>query len=104
MFDMGSYLWLISTLPLAASVLTAALGPRVLRRHSHWPCVIGAVASCVLSVLVLAAVARGGEPLQRCYTWFSVSRLGESTHLLESVDIGFTLQADGLTAIMLVTV
>ena len=58
MFDIGSYLWLIPGLPLAASALTAAFGPRLLRRYSHWPCIIAVIASCVLSVLVLITVAR----------------------------------------------
>ena len=98
MSDMTAYLWLIPALPLAAAVAIAFLGPRVLRGFSHWPCVLAVAGSCVLSVMVLAAVARqGGEEVQvvkRYYTWFEAG----------NVDVGFTLRADPLTAIMLVTV
>jgi NADH-quinone oxidoreductase subunit L len=94
MFDTLPYLWLIPLLPLAASVLTAFLGPWLLRRHSHWPCILGALGSCVLSFWVLVAVVHGGPQIQTYPTWFQAG----------SVDVGFTLRADALTAIMLVTV
>jgi NADH-quinone oxidoreductase subunit L len=94
---MSEYLWLIPALPLAASVLTAFLGPTVLRRSSHWPCLLGALGSCAFSILVLLTLVLSSgesESVQRYYTWFRV----------ESVDVGFALRADTLTAIMLVTV
>jgi NADH-quinone oxidoreductase subunit L len=90
-------LWLIPTLPLAASVLTAFFGPRFLRRQSHWPCILAVVASCVLSLNLLGTVAGrpADEPIQLTYyTWFSAG----------SADVSFTLRADALTAVMLATV
>jgi NADH-quinone oxidoreductase subunit L len=98
--DLGPYLWLIPALPLAASALTAFLGPRYLRGQSHWPCILAAAGSCVLSVLVLIAVAGGQTDIWRYYTWIQI-RGADGVNL---VDIGFTLRADGLTAIMLATV
>jgi NADH-quinone oxidoreductase subunit L len=97
--DPRSYLWLIPALPLAASAVTAFLGPGLLRKNSHWPCLIAAPLAFVLSVLVLNAVATGPEGdsanyIRTYYTWFET----------DTVDVGFTLRADGLTAIMLVTV
>src|SRR5947209_3611625 len=100
MSDPGSYLWLIPTLPLGASVVTAFLGPRYLRHMSHWPCVLSVAASCLLSFLVLATVYPDGTDIQHTFTWFRVSQPGQPGGL----DIGFTLRADPLTAIMLVTV
>jgi NADH-quinone oxidoreductase subunit L len=97
MSDVAAYLWLIPALPLAAAVLTTlvAFGPRALRPHAHWPCTLATVASCVLSFCVLFAVAGQGETVPPpYYTWF---RAG-------TVDVGFHLRADGLTALMLVTV
>src|SRR5712692_7740740 len=94
MFDLFPYLWLIPILPLAASVLTAFLGPRLLRRHSHWPCIVAAIGCCVLSIGVLAALSQQGVEIREYYAWF---RAGD-------VNVGFTLRADALTAIMLVTV
>jgi NADH-quinone oxidoreductase subunit L len=95
MFDMRPYLWLIPALPLAASALTAFFGPRLLRRHSHWPCIIAAVLSCILAFLTLAQVNRGGQSVIRTYyEWVN----------LPTLNIGFSLHADGLTAIMLVMI
>ena len=105
MFEMKHWLWLILALPLTASVLTAALGPRVLRRHSHVPCIAATLLALVLSALVLVEVAQGQGTVESYYEWFKVSRLEPGFNLVvERVDIGFTLRADGLTAITLVTV
>jgi proton-translocating NADH-quinone oxidoreductase chain L len=92
--DPGRYLWLIPVLPLAASALTTFLGPGLLRQKSHWPCVIAAALSCVLSFCVLIAVLRGNGGVWNYGPWF---RAGD-------VDVTFSLGADGLSAIMLVTV
>jgi NADH-quinone oxidoreductase subunit L len=68
MSDLSPYLWLVPTLPLAACVLTAFFGPRLLRNQSHWPCVLAVVGSFVVSLMVLSAVVRAksaehaGEP------------------------------------------
>jgi NADH-quinone oxidoreductase subunit L len=113
MFNPGPYLWLIPGLPLAASVVTAFLGPRLLRRHSHWPCLLAAVGSCVLSVVVLLAVNRDMHDLQTPGTWLRIelvkvpANVGGAPSTGEGgvhLDVGLTLRADGLTAIMLVTV
>jgi NADH:ubiquinone oxidoreductase subunit 5 (subunit L)/multisubunit Na+/H+ antiporter MnhA subunit len=98
MFDALPPLWLIPALPLVASVLTAFLGPRVLRDQSHWPCIVSLGLSCLLSFLVLGSslgqTHDGHESAIRYYTWFQAG----------TVDVGFTLRSDPLTAIMLVTV
>jgi NADH-quinone oxidoreductase subunit L len=94
MSDPADYLWLIPALPLAAAAVTAFFGPGLLRRHSHWPCVLAAACSCVLSFLVLAAVLGDYHGAIRYYPWFDIG----------NVNVGFTLRADGLTAVMLVTV
>ena len=96
MFDMSPYLVLIPLLPLLASVLIAFLGPRLLRHHSHWPCVLASLCSCALSFLVLWSVGRQeeGRLEQPYYTWILTDRLS----------VEFALQADGLTAIMLTAI
>jgi NADH-quinone oxidoreductase subunit L len=95
MSDPGPYLWLIPVLPLTASVLTAFLGPRFLGRQSHWPCVLSVIASFALALLVLVAVAQGtpAKPVTY-YPWIQT----------DHVDIGFSLRADPLSALMLVMV
>src|SRR5262245_20951900 len=57
MSNVATILWLIPALPLAAAVLTAVLGPRLLRQQSAWPCVLALAGSCVLSFLVLIQVS-----------------------------------------------
>jgi NADH-quinone oxidoreductase subunit L len=93
MSDLGGYLWLIPALPLLASIVTAALGPRVLREQSHWPCILACIGSFILSVPLLLASYREYHPAPY-FTWFHAG----------DVDVGFTLRADPLTGIMLVTV
>jgi NADH-quinone oxidoreductase subunit L len=112
---------LIPALPLAASVVIGFLGPRLLRRHSHWPCILAGAASFVLSLLVLLAISHvdeeragfdrakvpeelkdvaGAQPtypnatIESYYTWIQTGPFV----------IRFTLRADPLSAIMLVTV
>lgn len=92
----AEYLWMIPAFPLLVAALTALLGPKLLRGQSHWLCILGAVASCVLSFSLLMTVNSGAEfaSVTKYFTWFQAG----------DVDIGFTLRADGLSAIMLVTV
>ena len=99
MSSVHEYLWLIPGLPLLAAALTAFFGPRLLRQHSHVPCIAAAAASCVLSVFVLLAVkdigasgehqaaATAEEYIESYYTWFKAG----------TVDVGFTLRADALS-------
>jgi NADH-quinone oxidoreductase subunit L len=99
--DPRNYLWLIPALPLAASVLTALLGPKFLRQHSHWPAIVAALASCVLSLFLLGTVWQTGGDIADYYTWIKVD---EAYADGISVDVSFRLRADGLSAIMLATV
>ncbi len=91
--DPRSYLWLIPCLPLAGAAVTAAAGTR-LGPRSHWPCILAAVASCLLSLAVFLAVSRGFDGARYYLPWFSIG----------DVDVGISLRGDGLSAIMLVTV
>src|SRR6187401_611616 len=73
----------IPALPLAAAVITAVLGPRLLRHQSHLPVIGALAASCVLSFLLLFAVrdehrklgennTGGFERIVTLWTWASV--------------------------------
>jgi NADH-quinone oxidoreductase subunit L len=116
MSSVHSYLWLIPALPLIAAAVIAFFGPRFLRGQSHWPCLAAVLASCVLSFLVLNAVngltpyrlpheslkeiaPEGEPPPTRAYVeqYYHVANIG-------NLDLRLTLRADGLSAIMLVTV
>jgi NADH-quinone oxidoreductase subunit L len=94
MFDLAVVLALIPLLPLAGAVLTALLGYSVLRHQSHWPCILGAAGAFVCSVILLAHVAQGAGIAPTYYPWFQAG----------NVDVGVTLRADALSAIMCVTV
>jgi NADH-quinone oxidoreductase subunit L len=111
MSNVASYLWLIPFLPLAASVLIAFLGPGFLRKNSHWPCIAAVAVSCALSIAVAVSIASArsqtsnpagpaaapeqvATQVTTYYRWFQAGTL----------DIGFTLRADGLSAIMLMVV
>lgn len=52
-------LMLIPGLPLAATLLTAALGKRVLRGASHWPVVLAVGGSLVAALMLIGQVNRG---------------------------------------------
>jgi NADH-quinone oxidoreductase subunit L len=61
MSDMSVWLWLIPCLPLMAAALILFAGEAVLRRLSHWPCVLAIAGSCVLSFVALAYVRSAGK-------------------------------------------
>lgn len=97
MFDaVAPYLWLIPGLPLLAAAVTAFLGPRLLRQRSHWPCVLAVVASCAVSLYVYAQVVAAGPDFAYVtyYPWIQAGH----------IDIGVTLRADALSAMMLVMI
>jgi NADH-quinone oxidoreductase subunit L len=89
-------LWLVPLFPLAAAVLIAFLGPKLLREHSHWPCVLASAASCACSIALFLAVNQldKAESIDTHVAWFHAG----------AVEVQVGLRADGLTAIMLVTV
>ncbi|MCY2995110.1 MAG: NADH-quinone oxidoreductase subunit L [Planctomycetota bacterium] len=101
------HVWLIPLLPLVATVITAVLGPRVLRQRSHWPCVLGAGGAAVLAIGLLVTlvglqtpthdtpVSRHGQfDTAVTYRWITVGEFA----------IPVTLRVDPLTALMLVMV
>src|SRR5580704_4283428 len=87
---------MIPALPLAAAVIVAVLGKRVLREHSHVPVVLALVGSCVASLALIFAVQQGGkensEHLVRLWSWAVVD---------PGFRVDIVLRADSLTAIML---
>jgi NADH-quinone oxidoreductase subunit L len=81
MSDVGPLLWLIPGLPLLACAVTALLGPGLLRKQSHWPCILAVVASCVISFLVALEVSEA-------------SRRGHSTETTEHTEGEETTSAE----------
>ena len=61
MFEIDTLLVLIPALPLAAALVTAALGKHLLRGQSHLPAVAAVALSCVASVLLVFQVQSEAE-------------------------------------------
>jgi NADH-quinone oxidoreductase subunit L len=104
MSEVPGILWMIPALPLAACVVTAFLGPRLLRRYSHWPCILATAGACVVAVLTFLSIYQATEPQPReiteYYQWIKVGEGGGG----RGVTAGFTLRADALSAMMVVMV
>jgi NADH-quinone oxidoreductase subunit L len=122
MSDVRPYLWLIPALPLAAAAITGVLGPRLLRRHSHWPCILAGVGAFVVSVMAFLAVhhdiwrfvtynpstqsAQEAPPtsypqqIRVYYEWIKVGEPGVG----RGIEVGFGLNADALSVMMVLMV
>jgi NADH-quinone oxidoreductase subunit L len=113
MFSLETLMVLVPALPLAACLVTALLGAKVLKNQSHWPAIIGVIGSCVCSLLLLWQVAGlafapdgpgvGFERIHTLWTWADFSdayELGTPGGPSMAFDVAVTLRADPLTAIM----
>lgn len=93
---------LIPVLPLLAAILIALTGRKYLKQHSHWPTIIAFAFSFFLSLAVLSEVkstpfspTTPEKPqIMKVYDWIDIGTL----------NVGVTLRADPLTAMMLVMV
>ncbi|MFZ9092520.1 MAG: hypothetical protein ACO3FE_20780, partial [Planctomycetaceae bacterium] len=109
-------LWLIPGAPLLSAILTALLGPRVLRGKSHLPCWSALAVSFVCSVLVLIALPTAPNPnqldviapenLQDASDNASPELVvvGPEWLSVGDLEVGFDLRVDSITAIMLAMV
>jgi NADH-quinone oxidoreductase subunit L len=129
MSDIKTLLILIPALPLAAALLTAVLGPKILRSRSHWPTVIALTVSCAASILLAyqvhlyslesaaldnAKTAVGYEKIVTLWSWAKSDGAYAWTPSKDSgatkppgwgnFNIDIVLRADPLTAVMLVVV
>ncbi|HVT29754.1 MAG TPA: NADH-quinone oxidoreductase subunit L [Lacipirellulaceae bacterium] len=94
-------LWLIPLAPLTAAIVTAAVGPTLLRQRSHLPCWLGIAVAMVCAWVLLFSIVPGGftahgnSPVVASgYQWIDVG----------GVNVGVDLHADAMTAIMLAMV
>jgi len=122
---------LLPALPLAAAIIVALLGPRVLRQHSHYPVIAALLAAFVCSLVLLVAVNRltasyqpehplldraGYERVITLWTWADLSdalQMSNAAGIAPAslADLGWrdfrvdvSLRADALTCIMLAMV
>ncbi len=94
-------LWLIPLAPLAAAVVTAALGPKWLGQRSHLPCWFGLAVAAVCSLVLLQSIVperfgdHSGTPVVATgYEWISTG----------GMNVRVDLQADAMSALMLAMV
>jgi NADH-quinone oxidoreductase subunit L len=119
MFSIPILLVLVPALPLLATLVTAALGKRVLRDQSHWPTVVGIGLSCLASLILLAEVQHEigqapDAPYERIVNLWTWADVGQAYHAPPAVQpgpahpldfaINVSLRIDPLTAVMLAAV
>ena len=106
-------LW-IPLLPLLAAIVTAVLGPKVLRAGSHIPAVICIASSFVFSLLLLSEVRReqhaapdgGFEIIVPLWNWIDLPQSYElpgapKAESARDFHVDVVLRIDALTAVML---
>ena len=116
MYNIETLLILIPGLPLAACLITALLGAKVLRERSHWPILAALVGSFVCSVLLLISVNKlgggaGDEAIgiERVYTLWNWADFADAYQMgasgpIRAFNVDVAMRADPLTAIMLAMV
>jgi len=134
MFEIKTLLILIPALPLVAALVTAAMGPKLLREQSHWPTILGLIGSAILSLMLVREVqvaAResgagsasqtiGFEQVYTLWTWADIPDAeprpaaakmlpgapADTPNVAPTMpfNIEVTLRADTLTAMMLAMV
>jgi NADH-quinone oxidoreductase subunit L len=101
--------WLIPLLPLAAAVVTAALGARFLHTASHWPCVLASLAAALLSLILLFTVVRAESAAGSDRPSAPAAGVAATARVYSWIDVGdfhvpIQLRVDPLTSLMLVMV
>ncbi len=114
------WLVIVPSLPLAAALLTAILGPRLLRSRSHYLVILALLGAFVGSLMLfrevrsaqqqhtIAPAGSGYEHTVTLWTWAAVSPAEGADEALpggsRDFRIGITLRADSLTCVMLLMV
>ncbi|WP_437187158.1 NADH-quinone oxidoreductase subunit L [Planctomicrobium sp. SH668] len=95
-------LWLIPVAPLLAALVTAFLGPKILRASSHLPCWIALAVSFVCSVILLTSIVPAAAKADSHFT--NVIASGYQWLEVGSMSVRIDLRADQMAAIMLTMV
>jgi proton-translocating NADH-quinone oxidoreductase chain L len=101
MSEAGVLLLAIPGLPLLAAIVTALLGPRVLKGQSHLPTIIAIIGSCAITFVLLLTLMGEERPTigVEAYTWFTVNPVPSV-----AFDVPFGLEVDTLSLTMLVAI
>ncbi len=91
-------MWLIPGAPLAAAIITALIGPKLLRERSHWPCCIALAMATICSFTLLLSIVPNGFT---GHAGTPVVASGYQFLEIGGFNVRVDLQADAMTAIML---
>ncbi len=91
-------MWLIPGAPLAAAIVTALLGPKLLRERSQWPCWIALATAAICSFTLLLSIVPNGFT---GHTGTPVVATGYEFLNIGGLAVRVDLQADAIVAIML---
>lgn len=106
---------LVPALPLLGAIITAVLGPKLLRSQSHWPVVLGIIGSFICSALLMWHVANihqasdreltsgfaAYEHVVKLWTWLDLQDAYVAGGVAHDLRIDVALRMDALTSIML---
>ena len=92
-------MWLIPGAPLAAAIVIALLGPKLLRERSHWPCWIALAIAAICSFI--AAARRSCRTASRDTRGRRSSPPATSCLDIGGFNVRVDLRADAMTALML---
>lgn len=105
---------LVPALPLAAAVIVALFGAKVLREWSHVPVVLGIIGSFLCSALMLMHIGQlqdaadaeaqhlqAFEHVQRLWTWIDLSGALTNSTGTHDLSLDVVLRVDALSSIML---
>src|SRR5688572_4442597 len=93
-------LWLIPGAPLAAAIVIALFGPRLLREQSRWPCWLALAISAACALMLLWVILPShfeatdhgpAEVLAPGYSWLDIG----------GMTVRIDLRADAMAALML---
>src|SRR5688572_16480151 len=122
MDSITQYLVIIPALPLASAILTAVLGPRLLKQRSHLLTIGAFAAAFICSLFLVRAVqtaqslepsTEGFERIVTLWTWADLPNVYQLTETRPGTpssatsrpfQIHIALRADGLTSMMLAMV
>jgi NADH-quinone oxidoreductase subunit L len=91
-------MWLIPGAPLAAAIVTALVGPKLLRERSHWPCWVALAVATICSFVLLVSIVPNGFT---GHAGTPVVASGYQFLEIGGFNVRVDLRADAMTAIML---
>src|SRR5262245_31080518 len=94
-------LWLIPGAPLVAAIVTALVGPKILREKSHLLCWLALAISAVCSLILLCSIVPAGF---QGHQGKAVGAEGYPWMVVGNLNVQIDVQADAMTALMLAMV